>query len=238
VSLSNPSRTARPARLVFLLQDLKFGGTQRQALELARRLDPGRFQVEIWLLADGNDLMPLAVRHGIPVVRLGRRKHVGPAALARLGWRLKTRNLDVLMPLTVVPNIWGRVFGRLAMCRLLSGTAAAGSRRQHERRLWPWATISLQQPAIRSVLIDSAAFRQAADHDLTEWTEYFSPPTHRAGPPGSCAWPGWCRKDHDTLLEAFSRTAQAHRGELWLLGDGPCLKRSRTRPATPARRTG
>jgi hypothetical protein len=35
---------------VFLLQDLKFGGTQRQALELARRLDPHRFHPETWLL--------------------------------------------------------------------------------------------------------------------------------------------------------------------------------------------
>jgi len=35
--LSRPSPTARPARLVLLLQDLKFGGTQRQTLELARQ---------------------------------------------------------------------------------------------------------------------------------------------------------------------------------------------------------
>jgi hypothetical protein len=41
-----------PAQVVFLLQDLKFGGTQRQALELARRLNPAHFRPEVWLLAD------------------------------------------------------------------------------------------------------------------------------------------------------------------------------------------
>ncbi|MFZ2016024.1 MAG: hypothetical protein WAV00_19580, partial [Nocardioides sp.] len=59
----------RSARLVFLLQDLKFGGTQRQALELARRLEPSRFQVEVWLLAAGDDLAPLARDWGLPLVR-------------------------------------------------------------------------------------------------------------------------------------------------------------------------
>ena len=68
--------SARPAGLVFLLQDLKFGGTQRQTLELARRLDPARFQVEIWLLAAGAELAPLARRYGIPVIPLGYRERL------------------------------------------------------------------------------------------------------------------------------------------------------------------
>ena len=59
-----------PARLVFLLQDLKFGGTQRQTLELARRLDPARFQVEVWMLMAGNDLVPVARDWGIPLIWL------------------------------------------------------------------------------------------------------------------------------------------------------------------------
>jgi glycosyltransferase involved in cell wall biosynthesis len=235
VPLSNPSRTARPVRLVFLLQDLKFGGTQRQALELARRLDPARFQVEIWLLAAGDDLTPLAGRHGIPVIRLGRRKQVGPAALARLGWRLKTQNLDVLMPLTVVPNIWGRVFGRLARVPVIVGNCRGGGapRRQHERRLWPWAHhILCNSRAIRSVLIDSCrvpAGRLTTIYNGVD-TEYFSPPDAPvAGPPGVlCVARMVPEKDHDTLLEAFSRTAQAHpEAELWLLGDGPRLKEVR-----------
>ena len=75
--LSSPSPTARPARLVLLLQDLKFGGTQRQTLELARRLNPARFQVEVWVMTAGDDLMPLARRVGHPG---------GPAGPASRGW--------------------------------------------------------------------------------------------------------------------------------------------------------
>ena len=66
------ARLVSPARVVFLLQDLKFGGTQRQALELARRLDPARFRPEIWLLAAGDDLAPLARDWGLPLTWLSR----------------------------------------------------------------------------------------------------------------------------------------------------------------------
>jgi hypothetical protein len=63
---------------------LKFGGTQRQALELARSLDRKRFQPEIWTLAAGDDLAPLAQAWGIPLFSLSRQKKTGPATLARL----------------------------------------------------------------------------------------------------------------------------------------------------------
>ena len=49
-----------PIRLAILLQDLKFGGTQRQAIELARGLDPKRYRIEVWALMGGVDLLPQA----------------------------------------------------------------------------------------------------------------------------------------------------------------------------------
>ena len=58
--LPPPWVNRRPARLVFLLQDQEFGGTQRQVLDLACRLNPARFQVELWLLIARDDLVPVA----------------------------------------------------------------------------------------------------------------------------------------------------------------------------------
>ena len=57
-----------PARVVFLLEELNFGGTQRQTLELARRLDREKFRSEIWLLRAGEGLAPLARSWQIPLV--------------------------------------------------------------------------------------------------------------------------------------------------------------------------
>ena len=66
---NGPGKT--PFRVVFLLQDLFFGGTQRHTLELARRLDPARFQTEIWLLMAGDDFVPLARSWNLSLSWLG-----------------------------------------------------------------------------------------------------------------------------------------------------------------------
>ncbi|MHB9073210.1 MAG: glycosyltransferase [Desulfobaccales bacterium] len=225
----------RHTRLVFLLQDLAFGGTQRQTLELARRLNPARFQVEIWVLAAGEHLTPLADRVGIPVIRLGRRQQVGPAALARLGRRLQHQNLDVLMPLTVVPNIWGRLLGRLAKVPLIIGNCRGGGapRQQYERRLWPLAHhIVCNSRAIQRVLTDSCGVPAARLTTILNGvdTDYFRPPASPpAGPPRVLSVARMVpEKDHDTLLAAFHLTAKANpEAELWLVGDGPRLAATR-----------
>jgi glycosyltransferase involved in cell wall biosynthesis len=229
--LSSPSPTARPVRLIFLLQDLKFGGTQRQTLELARRLDPARFQVEIWLLAAGEEMAPAARSYGIPLVRLGRRQRVGPAALARLGRRLQNQPIAVLMTLTVVPNIWGRVLGRLARVPVIVGNCRGGGapRRQHERWLWPLAHhILCNSQALKSVLTDRCGVPETRLTTIPNGvdTDYFQPAASPdAGPPRVLSVARMVPdKDHETLLTAFRLTARAiPAAELWLVGDGPGL---------------
>ncbi len=225
----------RPVRLVVLLQDLKFGGTQRQALELARRLDPARFQVEVWLLAAGEEMAPGARRHGIPLIWLGRQERVGPMALVRLGRRLANQPVDVLMPLTVVPNIWGRVLGRLARVPVIVGNCRGGGApwRQHERLLWPLAHhILCNSQALKSVLTDRCGVPERRITVIPNGVDpdYFQPAAGPvAGPPRVLSLARMVPdKDHDTLIEAFRLTVREHpEAELWLVGDGPRLEEVR-----------
>jgi glycosyltransferase involved in cell wall biosynthesis len=229
--LSGRCLTHRPARLVFLLQDLQFGGTQRQTLELARRLDPHRYQMEIWLLAAGDDLEPVARWHGIPVIRLGRREWVDPVALARLWRRLRSQKIDILMTLTVVPNTWGRVLGRLARVPVIVGNCRGGRApwQQFERWLWPLADhIVCNSQALQGVLTEACG---VPAHRLTTIvsgvdTDYFQPtPAPGNGPPiALCLARMVPDKDHDTLLAAFRQMAHAvPEAELWLVGEGSRL---------------
>jgi len=226
---SSPPVASPPARLVFLLQDLAFGGTQRQALELARRLNPARFQVEIWTLAAGNDFAPLARRYGLPVIPLGAGQQVGPAALARLGRRLLHHPPDVFLPLTVIPNIWGRLLGRLARVPLIVGNCRGGGapRRQHERCFWPLAHhILCNSQVLKTVLTESYGVPAARLTTIANGvdTEYFQPAAAPATGPPRLLYIGRLvpDKDPDTLLKAFQLTLQAHPdAELWLVGEGP-----------------
>jgi glycosyltransferase involved in cell wall biosynthesis len=226
---SSPIVASPPARLVFLLQDLTFGGTQRQTLELAHRLNPARFQVEIWTLAAGHDFAPLARYYGLPVINLGRSQQVGSLALARLGRRLLHQRPDVLLPLTVVPNIWGRLLGRLARVSLIIGNCRGGGapRRQHERYLWPLAHhILCNSQALKSVLTKSYGVPATRLTTIANGvdTEYFRPQPDPATGPPHLLYIGRLvpDKDPDTLLQAFQLTLPAHPdAKLWLVGDGP-----------------
>ncbi len=218
-----------PARIVFLLQDLKFGGTQRQTLELARRLDRKKFAPELWLLARGDDLAPMAREWEIPLVWLGRRERVTAGSLINLGIRLRARTPEILAPLTVVPNIWGRLIGRWARVPVIVGNCRGGGapRRQHERHLWRLTDHLLtNSQVLKERLIQD--FGVPPGH-LTVIpngvdTEYFRP---TAGGPAPkqvilCLARLVADKDPDTLVAAFGLLApELPEAQLWLVGEGP-----------------
>ena len=226
----NPAVLGPPARLVFLLQDLKFGGTQRQTLELARRLNPGRFQVEVWVMTAGDDLAPLARDWRLPLVRLARQAAVGPLALINLWRRLRRQPPDLLMLLTVVPNIWGRILGRLARVPVIVGNCRGGGApwRQHERWLWPWMDHLLcNTAALKAELTQRYGIPPARITVILNGvdTEFYcpGPASPRPNPQVILSVARLVPdKDHDTLIAAFSQVSAAFpEAELWLLGDGP-----------------
>lgn len=131
-----------PIRLLFVLQDLDFGGAQRQALRLASRLNPSKFCVEIVVLRSGGGFVSKAKKMATPICFLSKnKKHVTPFSLLGLWLQLKRKKPDIIVPFTAVPNIWCRIFGRFFRSSLVIGTCRGGGAilRQKEKWLWPWA---------------------------------------------------------------------------------------------------
>ena len=232
MALGNKARASSggPARVVFLLEDLLYGGTQRQALELARRLDKSRFAVELWVLRRGDDLLPVAKEYGLPVTYLSRAGWVDPKSLLQLGRRLWTDPPDILMLLTVIPNIWGRLLGRLARVPVIVGNCRGGAApwRQHERVLWPLAHhILCNSQILKDFLVSRYGLPPARLSVVPNGvdTDFFKP-GNNGRPKGPQVVLSVARlvpdKDHVTLLAAFSRLAGQHpEAELWLVGNGP-----------------
>ncbi|RJR38643.1 MAG: glycosyltransferase [Deltaproteobacteria bacterium] len=225
--MTNPSLT-RPARIVLLLENLTFGGTQRQTLELARGLNRRRFQPEIWTLAAGDDLEPLAREWGIPVVRFSHHRKPGPVDLIRVWLRLRRNPPDLLMTLTALPNIWGRILGRCSRLPLLVGNVRGLNHRdQHERWLWPLAGhIICNANKLKNIL--NSACKIPLDRITVipngVDTDFFQPEGPAAGrkPVILCVARLAPVKDHATLIRAFGLVLRDHpEAELWLVGDGP-----------------
>jgi len=222
-----------PRRLVLVLQDLLFGGTQRHALELAKRLDPSRYAPELWMLAGGDDFAGKAREAGIPLRYLSERRSVTAGAVLALRRAIAAERPALLMPLTAVPNIWARLFGRLSGVSAVVGTCRGGGAiiRQHERFL---------ARSAHHHLVNTQALKQALlalgrrDGQVTVIpngvdTEYFAPPPPERQPVRQvilCVARFVEDKDHQTLLAAFERAApDIPEAELWLVGEGPLKPR-------------
>lgn len=227
-----------PVPVVLLLQDLCFGGTQRQALELARHLDPRRFAVQVWTLLPGADFAPLAAQWGLPVRALSQGARVGPGCLLALWRGLRAERPRLLLPMTVVPNVWGRIFGRLAGVEAIIGSCRGGGAelRQHERLLWPLTRhIVVNSRALGDSLVGRCKVPQERVSvvlngvDLEGFGragELRAARPAAAGPVILSLGRFSEAKDQAGLVRAFASLAEKHpTARLRLLGDGPLRPR-------------
>lgn len=225
----NPGRSKK-IRIAFLLQDLKFGGTQRQAIQLAGGLDRARFEPEIWVLMGGRDFLPWAESMNIPVALLGKGSYVWPPDLWRLWLRIRSRPVDILYLLTGIPNIWGRIFGRLLRVPVIVG-ACRDHVLWYERFLASFAHCHVcNSVAMREYVMDRYRLSGEKTTVIPNGVdlEYFSAP-QREYPLGNPVILNIGRlvgdKDHATLIAAFSLVASEVDGvELWIVGDGRLLQ--------------
>jgi glycosyltransferase involved in cell wall biosynthesis len=218
-----------PARIVLLLEELNFGGAQRQALELALNLSTARFRAEIWTMAAGDDMASFAEKGRIPVVHLSKRTWVGPDSLLNLWRRLRSARIDILLLMTVVPNIWGRLLGRLALVPIIIGACRGVSSafRQHETLLWPLVDHHICNTIAQKKQLCNR--RRVPEPSVTVIpngvnTEFFKPPATVRGADRQiilCIARLVPEKDHHTLITAFGLLAPRHpEAELWIVGDG------------------
>lgn len=235
------------ARVVLLLEDLEFGGTQRQALELASRTDPRLFEVELWMMRSGRDFgLPRAVE-GLTRRVLSKSTTVGPESLLRLGLLLQSHPVDLLLLLTAIPNIWGRLLGRMARVpRIVATVRGEGSPfRQHEKLLWRCAHHHVcNSAALKTILIRKYGIPEdrisVIVNGIDPHTYPVRPPS--ISPPGKhlvlCVARMVPDKDLRTLLAAFELLRQrCPSASLLMVGDGPlrreiCIKARQKIPRT------
>lgn len=217
----------RPLKTVFLLEDLCYGGTQRQNLELALRLDRRRFNPAILTLTGQTDLdgeaADLEVRH------LGASRKAPPLFFAALGKKLAALAPDILVPCTALPNIWGRIWGRILRLPVIVGTCRGGGApaRQHERLLWRLADhiVCNSQASVEAMRAIGVPGERLTLINNGLDTEHFTPGAEKtcgSGPLIVCVARLAEDKNHKLLLQAFDLAKKIIPGaRLALVGEGP-----------------
>lgn len=217
----------KPLKVVFLLEDLCYGGTQRQNLELALRLDRRRFNPALLTLTGPTDMDDragdLELRH------LGLDRKVPPLFFAALGKKLAALRPDILVPCTALPNIWGRVWGRLLGVPVIVGTCRGGGApaRQHERLLWRLAhhIVCNSQASVEAMAAIGAPRERLTLINNGLDTERFAPGAAKSPddrPLIACVARLAEDKNHKLLLRAFDLARKEIPGaRLALVGEGP-----------------
>lgn len=214
--------------VLFLMEDLCFGGTQRQNLELALRLDRPLFSPSILTLTGPTDLDQLALDGNIPLYHLGKTRKVAPFFFARLGSAIRKLNPDVIIPCTAMPNIWARIWGKCLGIPVLGTIRGGGApKRQHERFLWPLAAhFVCNSRALVGVMkkIGVPESRLSFIPNGVDMERFHpgSPPPSGKDPLIVCVARLAGDKDHAALIRAFEIVAKTNQeARLRLVGEGP-----------------
>ncbi len=214
--------------LVLILEEINFGGTQRQMLELARHLDKSLFAPEIWTLRQGDAFLPMAQQYNIPVRQLCSDASLVPwHGIKALYKEFSHRRPPIVHLHTTFPNVWGRILGRLCAVPVIVGSIRSkrNVHKQKERYTWPLThthicnAASLYEDLLQEGLKAHRLYTIPNGVDV----EFFTPPAE-----GLCKAPHIINvgrlakeKDQATLLRAFAwlvqRMPQAH---LHMVGDG------------------
>lgn len=215
-----------PFRLVILLQDLEFGGTQRYAINLLKHLDRRLFSPELWILRGGIDMLPLARETGVRIAWLSGSKWISPWALIHLFLRLVWSRPQILYTLTVVPNIWGRLFGRIVGIPAIVSGWRNRVANQYESILWPLSNrIICNSRALKEFIIRKYSIDPKRIDVVPNGIDvgYFFPDHTQRKKEPTVLYAGRLveQKDPLNLLEAFRLTLKrVPSARLKIVGDG------------------
>jgi glycosyltransferase involved in cell wall biosynthesis len=157
-------------RLCFLIRRMDEGGAQRQLLELARNLDPERFDVTVIAFYPGGIFSErLASLPGIAFRCVGKGGRWDLAGFAiRLARLIRMADPDLLHPYMTFPNIMAVLLGPLVpRARIVWGVRSADAFSRGERGLAGWLyrlECVLARHADRIIVNSDMALRAHARH--------------------------------------------------------------------------
>lgn len=223
-----PRTLEPPFKIVFVVQDLEFGGTQRYTVQMLKFLDRDLFEPHLWALrGDLRGMDPLVRDAGLETQWLTEASWVTPGALGRLFARLRRERPDIVYGLTGIPNIWGRPFANIARIPVVLAGWRMLAEKQYETLLWRLSNrIICNAHALKRFIVathGASPERIAVVHNGVD-TDYFTPdPMARGESPTIVSLARFVKiKDPMTLVEAFREVCRLiPEASLTMVGEGP-----------------
>lgn len=104
--------------ILHIVEDLRIGGLERVIQSIVFGLDRGKYNVEVWCLAEGGEIADEISEQGIPVKVLGMKSYYNPRRILELAFLLQEAKIDLIH----CHGYFASTFSRLA--GLMAGRAA------------------------------------------------------------------------------------------------------------------
>lgn len=243
-----PTARKRRIKVVFVIDNMRLGGTELNAVRTAERLDRDRFELRVVCLSGDGPLTERYRAMGVPVLNLGLRSFYGPS-MFRCGWQfvrlLRRERADIVHAHDVYSNIfvaaWAKLGGPRAVIASRRWWHSSPSRvlRMGSRFAFARATAVLANSAqVAGSVEDEARVPRAKVWTVTNFADddMFGAASEeerervrrrwKAPPDGlliGCVARLDPLKDHATLLAAFAELRRrAGQVFLVLIGGGEC----------------
>jgi glycosyltransferase involved in cell wall biosynthesis len=243
-----PQGRSEPIKVVFVIDNMRLGGTELNAVRTAERLDRKRFALRVVCLSEDGPLTERYRAIGVSVVNLGLHSFYGPSMITS-GWRfvrlLRREGVHIVHAHDMYSNIFVAAWGRLAGSRVVitsrrwwtalpNWKLSLGSRFAVARSTAVLANSSAVAALVRSEtpkagdkvwtvtnFADDDAFGEASDVERAQIRRGWQAP--EGAVVIGCVSRLDPLKDHATLLRAFAQL-RFRRPEafLVLIGDGDC----------------
>ena len=237
----------RPICVVLVIDDLGYGGAERQVVELANNMDPARFDVHICVLSKHVPLSNVLrdAEHRLHIIE--RRSRLDCGVILRLSRMLRVLRADIVHGYLFIAEISTRLAGRLAGTRVVIGSERNSNKalcRSHTfaNRLTGRCVDAIVANSYAGAESNSRIFRRPPSdyrvvHNGVD-AERFQPRDGKAtrqslGLSPECPVIGVFanfkpQKNHAMLFRAFRQVLDLHReARLLLIGERPADSRGR-----------
>ena len=107
----------RPVKILYLIDQLTFGGAERHLVQVLQKLDRSRFEPHLWVLHGKWDLLPDVEKMGIPFQHLDVPNILTFRALRKISnWvgKIREEKFQILHTYLFASNVYGQILGALA----------------------------------------------------------------------------------------------------------------------------
>jgi colanic acid/amylovoran biosynthesis glycosyltransferase len=231
-----------PARILFLIDELDFGGTEQQLLELLRRLDRSNYDPMVCCFRPGRVAAEIQAI-GVRVVHLPKRHKIDLRLILALVRLIRRNRFEIVQTYLFTANTWGRLAALLAGVRvILTSERNVDIWEEPYKRLigrwldrWTRATIANSQ-AVKDYLVAKGlpAHKIRVIYNGVDATRFSTPPSTdevkaHLGIPAAHAVVGLLarlepQKDPSTFLRAAASIAAKHSDVSFLMIGGGSLE--------------